>query len=151
MARTFVRAAIAVVFGALVLGASLCYGQFTSNVQGAVQDPTGGAVPKATITLVNTGTQVSRNTASDENGNFRFLSLAPGAYKVTVEASGYAKSETDITLLTEQNLNVPITLKVGAVTEAVNVTSEAPLVNTAETRNQLTLETDSLSSLPLAG
>src|SRR5207302_9365319 len=67
-----------------------------------------------------------------------------------LEASGYAKSESDVTLLTEQNLNVPITLKVGAITEAVNVTTEAPLVNTAETRNQLTLETDSLSSLPLA-
>src|SRR5437867_4370422 len=108
MARAFVRAGVAGFFGVLVLGASLCYGQFTSNVQGVLQDPTGAAVTKATITLVNTSTQVSRNTASDENGNFRFLSLAPGAYKVTVEASGYAKSETDITLLTEQNLNVPI-------------------------------------------
>jgi uncharacterized surface anchored protein len=103
MARTFVRAAIAVVFGVLVLGASLCYGQFTSNVQGVVQDPSGAVVAKATVKLVNTGTQITRDTTSDENGNFRFLSLAPGAYKVTVEASGYAKSETAITFLTEQN------------------------------------------------
>ena len=126
MARTFVRAAIAVVFGVLVLGASLCYGQFTSNVQGAVQDPSGAVVPKATVTLVNVGTNATRTTTTDENGNFRFVSLAPGDYKMAVEASGYAKSETKVTLLTEQNLNVPITLKVGAVTEAVTVTTASP-------------------------
>ena len=120
-------------------------------MQGLVQDPSGAVVPKATVTLVNSGTQVTRTTTTDDGGTYRFLSLAPGAYRLTVEASGYSKSESDITLLTEQTLNVPITLKVGAVTEAVNVTAEVPLVNTAETRNQLTLETDSLSSLPLAG
>src|SRR5262249_25665116 len=55
------------------------------------------------------------------------------------------------TLQTNQTLNVPISLEVGAVTEDVVVEAASPLVNTAETRNQMTLETDSLSSLPLAG
>jgi hypothetical protein len=151
MARTFVRAAIAVVFEVLVLGASLCYGQFTSNVQGVVQDPSGGVVAKASVTLVNTGTQVTRTTTSDENGNFRFVSLAPGAYKLTVEVSGYAKSETEVTLLTEQNLNVPVTLKVGAVTEAVTVTTSSPVVDTADSRNQMTLENQAVAQLPIIG
>src|SRR4051794_1164701 len=151
MARTFVRAAIAVVFGVLVLGASLCYGQFTSNVQGAVQDPSGAVVPKATVTLVNVGTNATRTTTTDENGNFRFVSLAPGDYKMAVEASGYAKSETKVTLLTEQNLNVPITLKVGAVTEAVTVTTASPLVDAGDSRTQLTLENQAVAQLPIVG
>ncbi|MBV9183324.1 MAG: TonB-dependent receptor [Acidobacteria bacterium] len=135
----------------LVLIVSPCYAQFTSNVQGVVQDPSGAVVPKATITLVNLGTQVTRTTSTDENGNFRFVSLAPGGYKVTAEASGYAKSESNITLLTEQNLNVPITLKVGAVTEAVNVTSTSPVVDTADSRTQLTLENQAVAQLPIVG
>src|SRR3954469_10185936 len=145
------KARLEVILGLLILLVGISHAQFTSNVQGVVQDPSGAVVPKATVTLVNTGTQVTRSAETDVNGNYRFLSLAPGAYKITVEASGYSKSESDITLLTEQNLNVPITLRVGATTESINVSSEGPLVNTAETRNQLTLETDSLSSLPLAG
>src|SRR2546423_13625859 len=111
--------------GLIIFSAPLCFAQFTSNVQGVVQDPSGAVVPKATVTLVNTGTQVTRTAETDANGDYRFLSLAPGAYKITVEASGYSKSQSDITLLTEQNLNVPITLKVGAATESVNVSSEA--------------------------
>jgi uncharacterized membrane protein len=142
------KARLEVILGLLILLVGISHAQFTSNVQGVVQDPSGAVVPKATVTLVNTGTQVTRTAETDANGDYRFLSLAPGAYKITVEASGYSKSESDITLLTEQNLNVPMTLKVGAATESVNVSSEAPLVNSAETRNQLTLQTDSLSSLP---
>src|SRR5215475_4384696 len=91
--------------------APLCFAQFTSNVQGVVQDSSGAVVPKANVRITNDGTQATVSTSSDENGNFRFLSLAPGTYTLTVEASGYAKSGSKLTLLTEQNLNVPVTLK----------------------------------------
>ncbi len=103
--------------------ASAAFAQFTASIQGAVQDPSGAGVGKATIQLVNVATGVTSATTSDASGNYSFLSLAPGSYKVTVEAAGFAKSEANVTLLTEQNLNVPITLKVGSVTEAINVTS----------------------------
>ena len=56
-----------------------------------------------------------------------------------------------MTLETNQNLSVPMALKVGATTESIEVMAENPLVNTAETRNQKTLETQELSTLPLAG
>ena len=72
------RARLQATLGLIVFSVSICHAQFTSNVQGVVQDPSGAVVPKATVTLVNTGTQVTRTTATDENGNYRFLSLAPG-------------------------------------------------------------------------
>src|SRR5436190_20768107 len=137
--------------GLIIFSAPLCFAQFSSNLQGVVQDPSGAVVPKATVTIVNTGTQLTKTATTDDGGNYRFLSLAPGAYKVTVEASGYAKSESDVTLLTEQNLNVPITLKVGAITEAVTVTSQSPVVDTADSRNQLTLENQAVAQLPVVG
>ncbi|HKW19712.1 MAG TPA: TonB-dependent receptor [Terriglobales bacterium] len=130
---------------------ALCHAQFTSNVQGAVQDPSGAVVPKATVTITNSATGASATTTTDQDGNFRFLSLAPGGYKLKVEASGYAPSQTDVRLLTEQNLNVPVTLKVGAVTEAVTVTEASPLVDTADSRTQMTLENQAVAQLPIVG
>ena len=138
-------------FAVALLVTSPAWAQFTSNVQGVVQDSTGAVVPKATVTLTNAGTQATHTTTTDADGNFRFVSLAPGSYKLMVEASGYSKSESTVTLLTEQNVNVPVTLKVGTVTEAVTVTSATPVVDTADSRTQLTLENQAVAELPIVG
>src|SRR6185503_6953848 len=137
-------------FVLLLSTSSLSYAQYTANIQGVVADPSGAAVPNATLEAVNLATQVSATTTSDAEGNYRFLSLAPGTYKLTCEAKGFRKAEVSVVLQTNQTLNVPIPLEVG-LTEQVTVTGATPLVNTAETRNQMTLQTDSLSALPLAG
>src|SRR5579863_8335722 len=127
------------------------FAQFTGSVQGVVQDPSGAGVAKASVQLVNSATKVTQVANTDAAGNFVFVSLAPGAYKVTVEAAGFAKSQVDITLLTEQNLSVPVTLKVGSVSEAVTVTTEAPVVDTADSRTQLTIENQAVAQLPIVG
>ena len=75
----------------------------------------------------------------------------PGNYKITVEAGGFSKAEADVTLLTEQNLNVPIALKVGSANESVVVTTEAPIVDTADSRTQLTLDNEGVAELPIVG
>jgi Carboxypeptidase regulatory-like domain len=134
----------------LFLNAS-AFAQFTASIQGGIQDPSGARVVNANISLVNSATGVMATTTSDSGGTYRFVSLAPGDYKIIVEATGFAKTETDVTLLTEQNLSVPITLKVGPVTEAVTVTSQAPVLDTADDRNQLTLENQAVAELPVAG
>ena len=126
-------------------------GQFTGNIQGTVEDQSGAVVAQAKVDLVNTVTQVSASTTTDASGSYRFLSLAPGSYKITVAAKGFSKSETSFTLETNENLNLSISLKVGAATESVVVTTEPPILNTAETRNQQTLQAQELSTLPLAG
>src|ERR1039457_4169328 len=130
---------------------SSCFGQFSSGIQGTVQDPTGGVVANATVSLLNTETQVSSQTKTDADGNYRFVSLAPGSYTITVEASGFSKTAVNIKLDTGQNLNVPVAVTVSSATEQLVVTGEAPVLNTAETRNQLTLETQELAQLPMAG
>lgn len=127
------------------------WGQFSSNMQGVVQDSSGAVVPKATVTLTNSATQGTRSTTTDPDGNYRFVSLAPGSYTLTVEATGYSRSESSVTLLTEQNINVPVTLKVGAVTEAVNVTAATPVVDTADSRVELTLQNQAVAELPVVG
>jgi hypothetical protein len=135
----------------LLFCAASAFAQFTSSIQGTVQDPSGAGIAKATVHLVSVSTNVTEAATSDDAGNFRFLSLAPGSYKVTVEATGFAKSEVDITLLTGQNLSVPVTLKVGSISEAVSVTTEAPVVDTADSRSEMTLENQAVAELPIVG
>src|ERR1700758_3217285 len=118
MSAVATRCARPLLFLSLLFSALAAFPQFTGNIQGIVHDETGAAVAKAKITLLNTATQIVYSTTSDDSGNYRFISLAPDPYKITVEAPGFARSEATVTLLTEQNLNVPVSLKVGATTEA---------------------------------
>jgi hypothetical protein len=134
-----------------VLFSTAAFAQFTSSVQGSVQDPSGAGISRATVQLVNIATKSAQTATTDAAGTFRFLSLSPGSYKITAEAAGFAKSEVDLTLLTEQNLSVPVTLKVGSVSEALTVTTEAPVVDTADSRTQLTLENQAVDQLPIVG
>ncbi|MGB7464547.1 MAG: TonB-dependent receptor, partial [Candidatus Acidiferrum sp.] len=135
----------------ILFAAVSTWAQFSASIQGSVTDPSGAAVPQAKITLENVSTHITATTTADAEGGYRFVSVAPGSYKISVEASGFSKAETALTLETNQNLSVPLSLKVGSATETIEVTGENPLVNTAETRNQQTLQTQELGSLPLAG
>jgi hypothetical protein len=134
-----------------LFGAASAFAQFTASIQGSVADPSGASVAQAKITLENVANHITATTTSETDGTYRFVSLAPGTYKVTAEAAGFSKTETSVTLQTGQLLSVPIALKVGAASESIEVTAENPLFNTAETRNQMTLETQELGTLPLAG
>jgi hypothetical protein len=134
-----------------LFGAASAFAQFTASIQGSISDPSGAAVGQAKIGLENVANHITATTTSESDGTYRFVSLAPGSYKITVEASGFSRAETTVTLETGQLLSVPISLKVGAASESIEVTAENPLFNTAETRNQMTLETQELGTLPLAG
>jgi len=138
-------------FSILVITAGAAFAQFTASIQGEVKDQSGAGVAKANIQAVNTATGVAAVATSDDSGDYRFVSLAPGTYKITVEAAGFAKSQANVTLLTEQNLNVPISLKVGSVSESVVVSTEAPVVDTADSRSELTLENQAVAELPIVG
>jgi len=135
----------------LTLAGGACFAQFNASIQGVVQDPTGGVVPKATVTLLNEATGVTATATTDTSGIYHFVSLPPGRYRISAVAQGFEKTQVEATLETNQNLNVPISLQLATAAQQVTVTSEAPLLNTAETRNQLTLATQALETLPLAG
>ena len=134
-----------------VLCAGLSRAQFSGSIQGVVQDPSGAVVPNATVRLLNVRTQVSSETKSGTEGNYRFVSLAPGAYQITAEAQGFNKTVVKFEIETDQNLNLPISMTVTTATEAVEVTGQAPVLNTAESRNELTLETQAVAELPVPG
>jgi Carboxypeptidase regulatory-like domain/TonB dependent receptor len=149
--KSHVSFCIGLIVAALLVFCPAGFAQFSANIQGFVQDPSGAGLARAKVDLVNTATHVTATTTADSSGNYRFGSLAPGSYSVTAEASGFSKSQADVILLTEQTLNVPITLKVGAISEAVSVTAETPVVDTSDSRTQLTLENQAVAQLPVVG
>ena len=135
----------------LALWAVPGFAQFTASIQGVVHDASGASVPKAQVNLTNSATGVIKTTTSDSAGEYRFVSLAPGSYKVSVTANGFSNAEADVTLLTEQNVNLPISLTVGSARETVIVSTEAPIVDTADSRLEMTLESKSVAQLPIVG
>lgn len=134
------------------LSAGKCaFAQFSSSLQGTVTDNTGAAIPNAAVTLRSEDTAVSRTAQTDASGVYRFVSIAPGRYTVSATAEAFGTTQTPLTLNTDENRNQALTLRAGSVSSTVSVTAEAPLLNTAETRNQLTLDTQAFDNLPLPG
>lgn len=133
----------------VVLITQLAYGQFSSNVQGTVFDPSGLAVPSATVRLVNTLTGVTNETRTNTSGLYRFTSLPPAPYKVTVEATGFQHTEADVTLTTGQTAGLDFTLKVQASATEITVKEVVPILNTDETRLQVTLNKETLENMPV--
>ena len=134
----------------LLLIASVAHAQFTSGVQGTVQDNSGGAVPSASVTLTNVDNKVSQTSTSNDSGVFRFASLAPGNYEISAVATGFSATKAAFTLNANETRNVPVTLSLGGVNTRVEVTAQQPLLDTSDSRNQLTLDTAALEQLPLA-
>ena len=152
MRKAWVLCALAMVLMVVTGGfATGAYAQFSSSLEGVVTDPTGAVVPEATVTLTNTDTGVSQVATTGSRGEYRFLSVAPGPYEVTASGKGFAAHKVAIRLQTEQTLNVPFKLSLSGQSQTVEVTDQAPVLDTAETRNQLTIGTTELEALPLPG
>jgi hypothetical protein len=135
----------------LLLATASCYAQFTGGLQGTVQDQKGNIVPAANVTLNNVDTGVSQTAVSNATGVYRFVSVAPGNYIVSTTVKGFAPASVSFNLATDENRDVPLSLNVATVASTVTVTTEAPLIDTSDSRFEQTLDTTAVTDLPLAG
>jgi Carboxypeptidase regulatory-like domain len=104
----------------------------TGTISGTVSDSSGAVVPGATLILRSVEKGISRTVSSDASGHYRAPDLELGSYEITVEAAGFQSViRSGITLTVGREAVVDFTLQVGAVTQTVTVTGEAPLVQTA--------------------
>jgi len=129
----------------------LAYGQFSSDLEGQVKDPSGAVIPNATVKMTNTATQVSQVLTTDTGGNYRFNSLAPGDYEVTVSSTGFNATVVKFNLQTGQTMNLPVTLTLAGTRQSVEVTGQATVLDTADSRMQATIGGQELHTLPLQG
>jgi hypothetical protein len=140
----------AVICSLVVLFASFCFGQYSGSIEGIVTDPSGAAVAAGSVRLLNQDTAVTVTTTTSSSGNYSFSSLQPGRYTVTAEATGFQTTAVTLTLSTAQTQGINITLPVGSATQSVNVTAEAPVLDTDESRLQATLSSTTVRDLPSA-
>ena len=117
----------------VLLNLAPCYGQtVTATLSGTITDPTGAAIPEASVTATKSDTGLPTKTASGPGGNYTFPALSPGAYNLTVERTGFKSAVlTGIKLLVDQKAVIDIKLEVGEITTKVSVTSAPPLVESA--------------------
>lgn len=124
----------------------------TASLSGAVVDPAGAVVPDARVTVTNAGTGLTQSVTTGSGGAFLFSSLPVGDYRLTVERSGFATYVQDgISLTVNQSARQTVTLRVGQVTERVEVSAGAELVTTATATLGQTVNTRQVLDLPLDG
>ncbi len=138
----------------LALAAAPLFAQSNlATVTGYVTDGTEAAIPGATVTIRNTGTNDERTLSANETGSFTFTNLNPGEYELTVQTDGFRTHvEQAIVLQTGDNRRFDVALEIGALTESVTV--DAQLV-TLNTENGMikgdVIVMEEIQELPLAG
>jgi hypothetical protein len=120
------------------------------SIFGTVTDTSGAAVPNATVTITNTGTNVSETTKSNVSGNYTQTRLNPGTYRVKVEAPSFKAGVIETVVVNVDTAStVNVTLQAGQVSEQVTITAEAPLLKTDRADVATTFETRQVTDLPI--
>ena len=136
----------------VVAGAPSVHAQVAAAISGKVEDPSGGAVTGATITVRNLETQAKRVVTTDDTGNFRVLGLAVGPQEVRAEKQGFkATIRTGIDLEVGQEAVVNLTLQLGELVQQIVVSEEIPVVNTTTAPVSGMVEEREVKDLPLNG
>lgn len=135
----------------LITTPALLLAQRTSaTFAGIVTDPSGAVLPGAEVGLVNEGTAAATQQITNETGEFVFSFVPVGNYTLKIVMPGFKTYEsTGIPLGAAQNVRRTYVLEVGAVTDSVTVTGEAPLVNTISPEQRMSLESVEVKNLPM--
>lgn len=132
---------------------SVLFGQFESaEVLGTVKDPSGAAVPQATVTLTSRDTGIENKVTTDESGNYDFFNVKVGLYTVAVEHEGFTKfSTSDVRVNVNARQRVDVTLQVGASNQFVEVHGAAAVLETDSSEKGQVINTQQIVELPLNG
>jgi hypothetical protein len=136
----------------LFLGVQLAFGQvITSTIYGTVTDPSGAAIPGATITATSEDSGATASVATNTAGEFTLGSLQPGRYTIQIEANGFkTQKQTGLDVAGGQRVRVTYALEVGSVSTTVEITATAPLINTVNAEQRTNLGATQITELPTA-
>jgi hypothetical protein len=122
----------------------------SGDIRGTVTDPTGGTVPKATVTVEDSEKGIRRTAATETDGAYRVTGLPPASYTVTVETSGFQKEiRKDVVVNVGQTLILDFHLQLASATAHVEVTGELPVVETERGSQADTLTQEDIANLPI--
>src|SRR6266404_2498612 len=137
----------------LSLESGNAFGQATASatIKGTVTDHSGAVVAGAQVVAKNKANDVSRTTTTSDVGYYQFELLPVGTYTVTVTKTGFAGFAQTTEILIGQTATVNVELKTGSVSEIIEVTSEAPLVDQLKTSVSQNITPSEVEELPLLG
>lgn len=137
---------------ALAIGSVLAPGQeVTATINGTVTDPSGRAIPGATVTATDLDRNVKTTAATNAAGTYSFPRLPVSRYSIRVEAKGFqAAVKPEILLVLNQVAKVDVQLQVGNVSQTVEVTTAPPILETESTNVQTLIDSRAIVSMPLS-
>jgi hypothetical protein len=124
----------------------------TGSIGGVVSNPNKEVVSGATVTVKNVGTNREDTATTDDTGRFKVANLQPGNYSVTVSSSGFSPSTSEnIVVEVGRETTLEVALSVGPVTGTVDVSAEAPVINTTQQDFSTNINQTSINELPVNG
>lgn len=136
----------------LMIGAAPWATAQTAGVTGTVADGTGASVAGAEVRIINVDTGLARSTTSNEQGQYSVPLLPPGPYRAVVVKEGFRQvSRTSIQLDVADTARLDFVLEVGSVADSVEVSADAPLLDTEGATIGKVVESRRISDLPLNG
>jgi hypothetical protein len=149
--KTVIFAASMLTMLLLVSAGPLC-SQASTSLRGVVNDPTGGSVSGATVTLTNTESKIERKITTGDDGSYQFSLLPPGTYTLSVTAAGFQSYErTGLVLLVNTPATVNPQLKLGSASEVVRVTAEEPILDLVDASIGNSFDEQQVRDIPLEG
>ena len=135
-----------------IFAASLSAQQGRASIFGRVADPSGSGVPDAEIQVFQKETNLRFMTVSTSDGSYSLPALAVGQYRVEVAKSGFKRAvRMGINLSVDQRAQVDLQLEIGAVADSIEITTDAPLVDTGSATVGKVIENKRIQELPLNG
>ena len=126
--------------------------QTFGNISGHVADSTGAVIPDATVTLTNVGTSGKRTTLTTQAGDYTFTAVPVGVYNIQATHAGFkTAASNNVALQIQQSMRLDFTLEVGAVTDSVEVSATAALLQAENATIGTVVENKAVNELPLNG
>jgi Carboxypeptidase regulatory-like domain len=135
-----------------VFGTSALRAAVTGTISGFVRDSTGANIPNASLVVTDTTTNLTQEAHADSQGQYTFLALPPGRYKIVATLTGFkAATINDIDLKVNDQLRLDITLAVGSIDQSISIEANALQVQTSSTALGTVVESNEMLALPLNG
>jgi hypothetical protein len=145
----FHRYFLAAILSVLVLS-PMSYAQIAADLRGRVFDPSGAAVANAHVELIESSTNVHQTTVTSSSGDYLFIHLNPGPYRVDVTAPGFQTlSRSGLTVIVGQTVSADLTLSLGSNQQTVEVNAAAPLLQSETSNIQTTIAGSTVIAMPL--
>ena len=151
--RVWTRLGLVILAGLLVIGlAPYAAAQAVrGTLLGNITDSSGAAIPGATVTIIETQTNLTTSTVTNDSGVYTFPNLKDGIYRIEAELSGFRKTVRDrVQLDVNTTVRVDLSLQPGELTETVDVSAETPALQTDRTDTGRIIQGEQIAAMPLA-